>query len=118
MAQIPAIYVRKTQPTGICYGVTEGIWWVKFSILIDHPLAWNVVQEMAHVLNSLSAEEVLPTVFKPISPPPYLNGGPRSFLSWVIECPEDSMSPDIVSGWLEARLPDPVNDPAAWLAEL
>jgi len=37
------------------------------------------------VLNYLSLDERLSTVFMPVSPPPYLNGGVE-FLSWVIEC--------------------------------
>jgi hypothetical protein len=63
----------------------DGCWWVKFAIDIKHPLAWSVVQELGHVLNYLSLEERLPAVFMPVSPPPYLNGGPE-YLSWVIEC--------------------------------
>ena len=68
---------------------------------------------MAHVLNYLSVDERLPTVFKPVSPPPYLNGGPEDYLSWVIEC-SDEMSPDKVAEWLESRLPQPVEDEDAW----
>jgi hypothetical protein len=49
---------------------------VKFAIDIEHPLAWSVVQELGHVLNYVSLEERLPTVFMPVSPPPYMNGGP------------------------------------------
>ncbi len=29
----------------------EGNWWVKFEIDIDHALAWQVVQELGHVIN-------------------------------------------------------------------
>jgi hypothetical protein len=61
----------------------DGRWWVKFKI--DDPLAWHVVQELGHVLNDVSLNEKLPTVLMPVSPPPYMNGGPREFLSWVIE---------------------------------
>ena len=63
----------------------DGNWWVKFSIDIQHRLAWNVVQELGFVLNYLSVNERLPTLFMPVSPPPYLNGGPNEYLSWVIE---------------------------------
>jgi hypothetical protein len=59
---------------------------VKFSIDIGHPLAWHVVQELGHVMNYLSITDKLPTTFKPVSPPSHLNGGPRTFLAWVIEC--------------------------------
>ena len=92
----------------------NGNWWVKFSIDIDHQLAWNVVQELGNVLNYLSITERLPTVFKPLSPPSYLNGGPREFLSWVIESTTPDFSPDECAKWLEGRLPQPVDDVAGW----
>jgi hypothetical protein len=47
----------------------NGNWWIKFSIDIDHPLAWHTVQELGSVLNYLSVTERLPTVFMPVSPP-------------------------------------------------
>ena len=89
-------------------------WWVKFNIDIDHDLAWRVVQELGHVLNYLSIDERLPTVFKPVSPPPYMNGGPREFLSWVIECNDSNFKPGTVAEWLEGRLPRPVDDVSEW----
>lgn len=91
----------------------DGLWWVKFSLDTSHPLAWRVVQELGHVLNYLSLEERLPTVFMPVSPPPYLNGGVE-FLSWVIECHDASFTPADCARSLEERLPDPVADPDAW----
>lgn len=91
-----------------------GGWWVKFSIDIEHELAWHAVQELGHVLNYLSLEERLPTVFKPVSPPPYLNGGPGEYLSWVIECPDPKCKPGTVMKWLEGRLPQPVDDEGEW----
>ena len=48
-----------------------GAWWVKCAIDIDHEFAWNVVQELGHVLNYVSLDERLPTVFMPVSPPSY-----------------------------------------------
>ena len=39
----------------------NGNWWTKFTIDIDHPQAWNVVQELGYVLNYLSVNERLPT---------------------------------------------------------
>jgi hypothetical protein len=92
----------------------DGQWWVKFTIDVDHAKAWNVVQEFAHVLNYLSVEKRLPTVFMPVSPPPYLNGGPRAFLSWVIECKDSKLDPSTVAEWLEGRLPRPVDDKSQW----
>lgn len=91
-----------------------GNWWVKFGIDINHPLAWNVVQELGHVLNYLSINERLPTIFMPVSPPPYMNGGPDEYLSWVIESKDPTFKPGTCKKWLEGRLPQPVNDLAAW----
>lgn len=92
----------------------DGNWWVKFGIDISHPLAWHVVQEFGSVLNYLSLDERLPTVFMPVSPPPYMNGGPDQFLSWVIESTDPEFAPAQAAEWLEGRLPDPVDDPAQW----
>ncbi len=38
-------------------------WWFKFQIDVDHPLAWQTVQELGHVLNYISKNERLPTQF-------------------------------------------------------
>lgn len=109
LRRIPAI-------TGtISYGADDdGRWWTKFSIDTTHPVAWNVVQELGHVLNELSLTERLPTVFKPVSPPPYLNGGPRDYLSWLIECVDPAFRPGTCAAWLEERLPKPVDDTSQW----
>lgn len=95
----------------------DGYWWVKFTIDIDDELAWHVVQELGYVMNYLSLGERLPTTFKPVSPPPYLNGGPREFLSWVIESEDPNFRPGTLADWLEGRLPQPVEDRAAWNQE-
>jgi len=29
----------------------NGNWWTKFTIDIDHPQVWNVIQELGYVLN-------------------------------------------------------------------
>jgi len=114
LSRIPSVETNDTSSRGFGSGIDDGILWVKFSISIDHPISWNVVQEMAHVLNYVSVTERLPTIFKPVSPPPYLNGGPRDFLSWVIEGPVDSFAPDAAAEWLEGRMPNPVEDISAW----
>jgi hypothetical protein len=95
----------------------DGRWWVKFSLDIDHPLAWRVVQELGHVLNYMSLQDRLPTAFMPVSPPPYLNGGPREFLSWVIESKDRNFKPGTCAKWLEDRLPRPVDDLNQWKAD-
>lgn len=109
LALVPSI----KEPIGYGEGDTSG-WWVKFAIDIDHPVAWRVVQELGHVLNYLSINERLPTVFKPVSPPPYMNGGPKDFLSWVIECSEQNFRPGTLAKWLDGRLPQPVADLKQW----
>lgn len=95
----------------------DGRWWVKFDIDINHKYAWHTVQEFGHVLNYLSVEERLPTSFHPVSPPPYMNGGPEQFLSWVIECHNPEMRPGTCTEWLIGRLPNPVEDLEQWGAE-
>jgi hypothetical protein len=92
----------------------DGNWWIKFAIDINNPLAWNVVQEIGHVVNYLSLNERLPSIFYPVSPPPYMNGGPEDFLSWVIESKDKDFTPNNLQEWLKSRLPDPVNDLSAW----
>ena len=114
LAQVPAVRTNGSPARGFGTTRSNGQWAVKLAIDIDHVLAWRVVQELGHVLNYLSIDDRLPTVFKPVSPPPYMNGGPEDFLSWVIECPEEKMTPDAVAEWLEGRLPRPVEDPAQW----
>ena len=94
----------------------NGNWWVKFALRLEHPLAWRTVQELGHVLNYLSIDQRLPTVFKPVSPPPHLNGGVE-FLSWVIESSASELTPDEAAQWLECRLPRPVDDVSQWAEE-
>jgi hypothetical protein len=95
----------------------NGNWWVKFKIDISHPLAWSVVQEFGCIFNYISANERLPTVFMPVSPAPYLNGGPSEFLSWVIESKDPKFKPGTAKKWLEGRLPQPVDDISMWNSE-
>ena len=98
----------------IASGVEDKGWWIKFKIDIEHALAWHVVQELGHVLNYLSLNEHLPTVFKPVSPPPYMNGGPKDFLYWEIECNDINFKPGTVKKLLEGRLPRPVDNIEQW----
>jgi hypothetical protein len=108
--RIPAIGTKQSIGTG---RFANGNWWAKFTIDIAHPLAWSTVQELGFVLNYLSETERLPTVFMPVSPPPYLNGGPE-FLSWVVKSTTATFTPDQAAQWLAGRLPNPVDDPAQW----
>ena len=116
LARIPAIDINDTPSRGFGSGQEDSGWWVKFVIDIDHDLAWNTVQELSAVLNYLSIEERLASVFKPVSPPPYLNGGPDEYLSWVIEA-SDQLSPGTLADLLEDRLPKPIEDEGAWFGE-
>jgi len=72
----------------------ETPWWLSLDIDIDAPVVWNVIQELAYVCNGLSLTATVPVVFKPESPPPYLNGGPRDYLSWRIDALTADASPD------------------------
>ncbi len=94
---------------------TEPLWWVKLVIDITCPLAWHVVQGLGHVLNYLSVDEPLPTVFRPVSPPPYLNGGPSEYLAWVVEAQIPLLDAAVIASFLENRLPQPVDEEAQWL---
>jgi hypothetical protein len=109
LEKVPAIQ------TPIGTGTNEnGFWWIKFHININHKLAWNVVQELSCVLNYISVTERLPTIFYPVSPAPYLNGGPKDFLSWIIETKDKDFKPGTLKKWLEGRLPQPVDDLEQW----
>lgn len=111
--KLPAIFLPAGRKS-IGVGVFEnGNWWVKFQLNLEHPLSWRHVQEFGFVLNLLSTTGRLPTIFKPVSPPPYLNGG-AEFLSWVIESTTPDFSPAHCAEWLEARLPRPIDDLSQW----
>jgi hypothetical protein len=116
LERLPAIDLPAGRKS-IGFGSFEnGNWWVKFSLKTNHSLAWRHVQELGHVLNYISVDERLPTVFMPVSPPPYLNGG-EEFLSWVIESTDPECSPADCAEWLEGRLPRPVEDENTWSTE-
>lgn len=92
----------------------QGLWWIKFQIDIHNEYAWSVVQELGCVVNYLSINERLPTVFYPVSPAPYMNGGPTDFLSWIIETKDKDFKPGTLKKWLEGRLPNPLDDLEQW----
>ena len=116
LERLPAIDLPAGRKS-IGFGDFEnGNWWAKFTIDTKHDLAWRHVQELGYVLNYVSVDERLPTVFMPVSPPPYMNGG-EEFLSWVIESTEPDFTPDLCAEWLEGRLPRPVDDLKQWSFE-
>jgi len=110
LSKIPGINVMSSEVTQDAY------WWIKFDIDINHKLAWHVVQELGYVFNYYSISEPLPTIFKPVSPPPYLNGGPE-FLSWVIEPTFNYIDPSWILDMISGRLPSPIEDENQWLSE-
>lgn len=113
LEKLPAISLPAGRKS-IGHGIHEnGNWWLQLTLNTEHPLAWRHVQELGFVLNYLSLEERLPAVFKPVSPPPYLNGGVE-FLSWIIESTDPAFTPDTCVEWLEGRLPRPVDNIDGW----
>lgn len=111
LRRVPSVTVlSQSQPA-------EPEWWVKLQIDIHSPVAWHVVQGLGFVLNYLSIDKPLPTVFRPVSPPPYLNGGPEEFLSWVVEARIPFLNASAIAAYLESRLPQPVEDETQWLEQ-
>ncbi len=90
-------------------------WWIKFEIDIEDEIAWYVIQELGYILNYISISERLPTVFAPVSPPPYLNSGPKACLSWIIEPKFDYIDPQQIADVLDQRLPKPITERDVWL---
>ena len=60
LERMPGVSVLSSEVTRDAY------WWVKLTLDLAHPLAWRVVQELGFVLNDLSLQEKLPTVFKDV----------------------------------------------------
>ena len=111
LEKIPCIQSIATSKIG------EPFWWLKFGIDINSKIAWIVVQELGHILNYLSVEEKLPTCFYPVSPPPYLNGGPEEFLSWIIESSIPFVDTNIIFDFLEGRIPEDYYKEESWMLE-
>lgn len=97
--------------------IDEPFWWLKFSIDIESKIAWAVIQELGHILNYLSVAEKLPTSFYPVSPPPYINGGPKEFLSWVIEPSIPFVDTNTIFNYLDSRLPEGYDNEDNWSIE-
>lgn len=92
-------------------------WWLKFGIDINSKIAWIVVQELGHILNYLSVNDKLPTTFYPVSPPPYLNGGPEDFLSWIIEPVIPYADTNNIYAYLNGWLPEQHDKEDSWLLD-
>jgi hypothetical protein len=116
LEKLPAINLPAGKKS-IGHGQNEnGLWWVKFSIDTNHKLSWRHIQELGNVLNYLSVTERLPTIFMPVSPPSYLNGGVEC-ISWVIESKIPDFTPSDCVKWLLGRMPNPVDNLESWNIE-
>jgi hypothetical protein len=110
LLRIPAI--KPSIDTGF---FEDGNWWAIFNIDIHSPLAWQVVQELGYALNDASFDNPLPIAFMPVSPPPYLNGGPSEYLSWVIQSKRPEFSPAQCAEWMIGQMPRPVEEVEQWM---
>lgn len=111
LAKVPCVQSVTTSGKG------EALWWIKFGIDINSRIAWIVVQELGHILNYLSVDDKLPTSFYPVSPPPYMNGGPEDFLSWIIEPVIPFVDTNNVFDYLDGRLPENYDKEENWLLD-
>jgi hypothetical protein len=93
----------------------QWFWWVKFTIDTRHALAWHVIQRLGYVFNYYSIEQHFDTKFMPVSPPPDLNGGPRQYLSWVVEATLGFYDPGPSMEALRRELPQNVKSKAEWM---
>ncbi|MFO0952711.1 MAG: hypothetical protein U0835_16495 [Isosphaeraceae bacterium] len=111
LARVPAI--RPIMPDLGPASNDDGAWLIKFQIDIAHPAAWATVMDLGYVVNWLSVHDRLPTVFKPVSVPPDMNGdAPADLLWWLIECWTPEFSPADLAAALEGNLcryPGPVS---------
>ena len=83
----------------------KGEWLVKFRIDISHPDAWKTVMDLGYVVNWIALANPLPTVFKPVSAPPDMNGDePSELLRWLILCREPEFTPSELAHALEVSL--------------
>jgi hypothetical protein len=85
-------------------------WYVSFTIDINHVHAWNVVQIIGSIINTMHNCGA----FKPISPSVRLNGGPHSHLSWIIESISTDFTPEMCYYSLHNEMPQPVSDLLQW----
>ena len=111
LTKIPCVQFVVTSEKGAAF------WWLKFGIDINSKIAWTVVQELGHILNYLSVDDKLPTNFYPVSPPPYVNGGPEEFLSWIIEPVIPYVDTNNIYDYLNGRLPENYDKEESWLLD-
>jgi hypothetical protein len=91
-------------------GVDFRYWWVSFEMDIDSPIAWKIVRKLGLYLNTMSAEMLLPTVFKPIP-----GEWPDDPMRWEIVSTAPRLNPTDVASWLSIKLPSPLGEESSWL---
>lgn len=104
LSQIPCLHNFKSS------GVDFRYWWVAFDVDETSPIAARVIRKLAYLLNTESAEMMLPTAFKPMPD--------RSFdtpMEWEITSTSARLNPADVERWLRDNLPQPPSDVEAWL---
>jgi hypothetical protein len=65
----------------------------------------------------LSVGEKLPTTFYLVSPPPYINGEPEEFLSWIIEPVIPYVDSNSIYAYSDGRLPENYDKEESWLLD-
>ena len=61
--------------------------------------------DLGYVVNWISLANPLPTEFKPVSPPPDMNGDdPRELLRWLIQCWTPEFTPGDLARALDVSL--------------
>lgn len=93
-------------------GVDFRYWWVSFVVDESSPIAARVIRRLAYLLNTESAEMMLPTVFKPTP-----DESPDAPMQWQISSTAARLDPADVERWLRENLPQPLSDEQSWLRE-
>ena len=106
LSQIPCL--RRFDSSGIDFRY----WWVSFEIDEASPIAARVIRRLGFLLNTESAEMMLPAVFKPI--PEKSADAP---MCWEISSTAARLDPADVEHWLRDNLPQPISEEQSWLRE-
>ena len=106
LGQIPSIHSIDF------HGIDFRYWKVRFQINEASPVAERVIRRLGYLLNTQSAEMMLPTVFKPI--PDEL---PNEPMRWEIASTAARLDPATVENWLRINLPQPLWDEKEWLKD-
>lgn len=92
------------------YAHMDGNWYVVFKIDLNNKYAWNVVQIIGSIINSMHDCGN----FKPISPAVDLNGGPHENLRWILESINLDFTPEMSYISLHNNMPQPVTNLRKW----